>query len=170
MCLFLVQYKTFIISLTGRRELDFSGHPASHNNSLVNVRETELPLIRKPFAPIATTVQPKSNTTNSINDANTASSESFQKTNPTSNVPFSTPLKKTTDEDQNMTPKAKPIPVPSTPSTLSVAMQTAVTPAAPPPTSAYKAEEIPEDNVEYSFEERRAGFVLPKTHIKSIQV
>lgn len=139
----------------------------SHSNSLTNAREAESPLIRKPFAPIPTAVQPKTNTTNSTNDANTERT--------TSDVPFSTPLKKTSvaaaDEDQNMmTAKAMPIPVPSTPSTLSVAMQTAETPAAPPPSSAYKAEEIPEDNVEYSFEERRAGFVLPKTHIKSIQV
>ncbi|KAA0055122.1 hypothetical protein IC582_022085 [Cucumis melo] len=157
----------------GRRELDFSSQPASHINSLANAREPEL-VIRKPFAPIASTVQPKTNTTSSIDNANTTSIEPLQKTNPTSNVPFTaTPLKKisvATDEDQNMTPKAMSIPIPSTPSTLSVAMQTATTPAVAPPPPAFKAEEIPEDDVEYSFEERRAGFVLPKTHVKSIQV
>ncbi|CAK9311211.1 unnamed protein product [Citrullus colocynthis] len=159
------------LPIAGRRELDFSGQAASHNNSLANAREPEL-VIRKPFAPIATTVQPKTNTANSINDANTASSEPLQKTSPTSNVPF-TPLKNISvaaDEDRNMTPKAMSIPVPSTPSTLSVAMHTTTTPAVALPPPAFKAEEIPEDNVEYSFEERRAGFVLPKTHIKSIQV
>ncbi|KAG6579651.1 65-kDa microtubule-associated protein 3, partial [Cucurbita argyrosperma subsp. sororia] len=158
----------------GRRELDFSGQLVSQNNSLANAREPES-VTRKPFAPIATTVQPKTNTTNSINDENTASSDSSQKTSPTNNMPFATtPLKKTSvpkDDDQGiMTPKPMTIPVPSTPSTLSVAMQTATTPAIALPPSAYKAEQIPDDDVEYSFEERRAGFVLPKTHIKSIQV
>lgn len=160
------------LSILGRRELDFSSQPASHINSLANAREPEL-VIRKPFAPIASTVQPKTNTTSSIDNANTTSIEPLQKTNPTSNVPFTAPLKKisvATDEDQNMTPKAMSIPIPSTPSTLSVAMQTATTPAVAPPPPAFKAEEIPEDDVEYSFEERRAGFVLPKTHVKSIQV
>ncbi|XP_022928777.1 65-kDa microtubule-associated protein 3-like [Cucurbita moschata] len=157
----------------GRRELDFSGQLVSHNNSLANAREPEL-VTRKPFAPIATTVQPKTNTTNSINDENTASSDSSQKTSPTNNMPFATPLKKTSvpkDDDQGtMNPKPMTIPVPSTPSTLSVAMQTATTPAIALPPSAYKVEQIPDDDIEYSFEEQRAGFVLPKTHIKSIQV
>lgn len=50
--------------------------------------------------------------------------------------------------------------VPCTPSTVSIPMQTAMTPAP------FK-ETIPE-GIEYSFEERRAGFVIPIAHLKSV--
>ena len=62
-----------------------------------------------------------------------------------------------------------PIPVPSTPSTISVPMLTAMTPAPPPAPVPYNAN--PVEETEYSFEERRAGFVLPQAHLKTaIQV
>lgn len=81
-----------------------------------------------------------------------------------------TPLITSIADEQNRTPKAMSIPMPKTPSTLSVPMQTAMT-LAPPPAQygASSAEEVPEV-IEYSFEEIRAGFFLPGTHIKSIIV
>ncbi|XP_042011446.1 65-kDa microtubule-associated protein 3-like isoform X2 [Salvia splendens] len=57
--------------------------------------------------------------------------------------------------DENRTPKAMPVPVPATPPTASSAMRTAKTPFTP----GVRATE----QVEYSFEERRAGFAVART-------
>ncbi|KAL1540119.1 65-kDa microtubule-associated protein 3-like isoform X1 [Salvia divinorum] len=57
--------------------------------------------------------------------------------------------------DENRTPKTMPIPVPATPPTASSAMRTAKTPFTP---SVHASEQI-----EYSFEERRAGFAVART-------
>lgn len=68
-----------------------------------------------------------------------------------------------------LTPEEMPILVPPTPSTVSVPMQMSMTPASasiPFETGALK---MP-DEIEYSFEERRAGFIVPMTHLKSVQV
>ncbi|XP_048430283.1 uncharacterized protein LOC103937591 isoform X2 [Pyrus x bretschneideri] len=74
-----------------------------------------------------------------------------------------------TIHEENKTPKVMPIFTPTTPSTVLVPMQTTMTPAPPPPVpfATNLVQEIPEE-IEYSFEERRAGFVLPKTHVKSM--
>lgn len=83
--------------------------------------------------------------------------------------PFTTPTKTTLfgleDENTNRTPKTNLIPIlPSTPYTTgSIAMQTAVTPA-----PVLIKEIVPEEVIEYSFEERRAGFVVSKTHLKTL--
>lgn len=83
--------------------------------------------------------------------------------------PFTTPTKTTIfgleDENTNRTPKTNLIPIlPSTPYTTgSIAMQTAVTPA-----PVLIKEIVPEEVIEYSFEERRAGFVVSKTHLKTL--
>ncbi|KAJ4851236.1 hypothetical protein Tsubulata_046661 [Turnera subulata] len=146
-----------------RRGLDIAGLPAKkHSFGAVHAREPE-PTLRKPFSPISTTASSKSN----IED-NKMHSEKVKKTLPTTDISFSTPSKATTvaADEENRTPKTMPIPVPSTPSTVSVAMQTAMTPV-PMPFVANPAEQTPED-IEYSFEERRAGFVLPKAKIKSM--
>ncbi|CAN6565072.1 unnamed protein product [Malus baccata var. baccata] len=133
---------------TGRRGLDVAGLPVKkHSFGAPNASEVETPTTRKPFSPISVPV--------SI---------------PTENVAFATtPLKpRTVADEANKTPKAMPISVPTTPSTVSVPMQTAITPAPPPPPIPFATnlvQEIPEE-IEYSFEERRAGFVLPRTHVK----
>ncbi|XP_042015541.1 65-kDa microtubule-associated protein 3-like isoform X2 [Salvia splendens] len=59
--------------------------------------------------------------------------------------------------DENRTPKTMPIPVPATPPTASSAMRTAKTPFTPG--VGVRATE----QVEYSFEERRAGFAVART-------
>ncbi|XP_022774468.1 65-kDa microtubule-associated protein 3-like [Durio zibethinus] len=68
-------------------------------------------------------------------------------------------------DEENRTPKAMPIPVSSTPSTVSVPMQTTTTPA--PPLPSKPVEEIPEE-IEHSFEERRLAFLLSKTQLTSL--
>ncbi|KAK9293145.1 hypothetical protein L1049_021131 [Liquidambar formosana] len=155
----------------GRRGLDIAGLPVKkHSFNAVNGREIESPMMRKPFSPISSTASSKASMTNVLEDLNPTHSETLQKTLSSNNMPFATPSKITSvaADVENRTPKAMPIHVPTTPSTVSVPMQTAITPAPPTvPFGAKIVEEFPEE-IEYSFEERRAGFVLPKTHIISV--
>lgn len=75
-------------------------------------------------------------------------------------IPWATPNSKISAAfDENETPKKMPIPIPKTPSTVSVAMQMAMTPATPCIRRG--------DLVEYSFEEKRAGFVLHNSNSSS---
>uniref|UniRef100_A0A5B6ZTY3 65-kDa microtubule-associated protein 3-like n=1 Tax=Davidia involucrata TaxID=16924 RepID=A0A5B6ZTY3_DAVIN len=152
----------------GRRGLDIAGLPVKkHSFNAVNAREVDL--MRKPFSPISSTESSKSNTLNLLEDLNKKHNEVLLKTLPSNNTPFTTPSKTVSaEEEENRTPKAMPIPVPSTPSTVSVPMQTVMTPAVSMvPYSANPVEEMHEE-IEYSFEERRAGFVLPRTHLKTM--
>lgn len=138
----------------------------NHSVNAVNIREVDSPMKRKPFSPISSTESSKSNATNLImEDLNRKQNEMAQKTL-RNNTQFATPKKIYAAEEENWTPKAMPIPVPLTPSTVSVPMQTAVTPAPPPaPFSGNRVDEIAEE-VEYSFEEIRFGFTLPRTNLK----
>ncbi|KAA8539835.1 hypothetical protein F0562_026527 [Nyssa sinensis] len=146
----------------GRRSLDVADLPVKrHSFNAVNAREVDS--MRKPFWPISSTELSRSNTSNLLEDVDRKHNETLQKT------PFTTPSKTVSaEEEENRTPKAMPIPVPSAPSTVSIPMQTAMTPA-PPIISccANPVEEIHEE-IEYSFEEKRAGFVLPRTHLKTV--
>lgn len=164
----------FSVVSTGKRALDVAGIPIKkHSFGAANVREVESPMMRIPFSPISSTASSKANITNLSDDLNLAHSEALLKTLPSNNLQFTTPSKTTLPtyvaDEENKTPKAMPIPVPVTPSTVSIPMQTAMTPAHPPVFFGTNTtvEEIP-DEIEYSFEEIRAGFVLPKTHVKSM--
>ncbi|KZV51897.1 hypothetical protein F511_09161 [Dorcoceras hygrometricum] len=142
----------------GSRGLDIAGLPLNlHPFDLSNACEPESPIIRKPFSPISSTDSSNSNAANILEDLHKKHSEMLQKTLLTSNnAQFSTPPKTLpTTQEENRTPKTMPIPVPSTPSTVSIPMQTGLTPA---PT-----DKLIEEEIEYSFEERRAGFVLPRS-------
>ncbi|KAF5795243.1 putative microtubule-associated protein, MAP65/Ase1/PRC1 [Helianthus annuus] len=158
----------------GRRGLDIAGLPANRKHS---ISETEPPqpqqIFRTPFSPISSTESSKTNIS-LLEDLN-RKHEMLQKTFQTSNnnTPFTTPSKTliiSATDDENRTPKTNMIPmVPCTPSTISVPMQTAMTPApASMGVDQIKKMMIPEEIVEYSFEERRAGFVLPRTHLKAV--
>ncbi|KAL6557229.1 hypothetical protein OROMI_017579 [Orobanche minor] len=59
--------------------------------------------------------------------------------------------------DENRTPKTMPISAPCTPPTISNAMQTAMTPFTPPKGNNRGLDEVV---AEYSYEEKRAGFVI----------
>ncbi|XP_010536523.1 PREDICTED: 65-kDa microtubule-associated protein 3 isoform X2 [Tarenaya hassleriana] len=156
---------------SGRRGLDIAGIP-TRKLSINSYDQLQSPLVRKPFSPISTAVASKANITAPPNPKINREPP-LQKTliPPTNdNTPFTTPLKnssKTLLEEEKHTPKNVPvIPVPCTPATVSVPMQTAVTPAPIPlhastPFPARLGEE-PEE-VEYSFEERRLGFVVQRT-------
>ncbi|OIS98799.1 PREDICTED: 65-kDa microtubule-associated protein 3-like [Nicotiana attenuata] len=154
----------------GRKTLDLAGLPSKKQS--INDCEIEKTMTRKPFSPISSNDSSKSNATNILEDLNRKHNDMATKTTlPSSHIPFSTPVKTLyTTEEENRTPIAMPpIPVPSTPSTVSAPMQTAITPAhnvVVPYNYSKPVEEIPEE-IEYSFEERRAGFVLPRTQLKT---
>lgn len=147
----------------GRRGLDIAGLPVKKSSF------GESPMVRKPFSPISSTDSSKSNATNILEDLNRKHNDMLQKTLTANNTSFTTPSKIIPAvEEENRTPKAMTIPVPSTPATVSVPMQTAVTPApfAVLPSNSKPVDDIPEE-IEYSFEERRAGFVLPNSSLKT---
>ncbi|KAF6152232.1 hypothetical protein GIB67_005886 [Kingdonia uniflora] len=104
------------------------------------------------------------NTANLLEDLNKPVNPNLQKTIQVYDTPLTIHSKASAYlEEENWTPKTFPIPVPVTPSTISVPMQTAVTPGFPLACSlqfgANRAEGTPEE-IEYSIEERRTGFVL----------
>ncbi|KAL3837914.1 hypothetical protein ACJIZ3_022505 [Penstemon smallii] len=140
--------------VSGRKGLDLADIPVKQHFA----REIETPMKRKPFSPISSTDSSMSNVTNILEDLNKKHNEVLHKTL-TSNIttPFTTPCKTIyTAEQENRTPPTMGIPIPSTPKTVSIPMQTAITPAP----SAVKSVD---EEIEYSFEERRAGFVLPRS-------
>lgn len=137
--------------------MDIAGLPVKkHAFTATNTHEPVSPMARKPFSSISFTESSAQKTITS-ND----------------NTPLTTPSKvdfsAIEEEEENRTPNRMMIP-PSTPSTAAIPMQTAMTPA--PPVPAYctnnPIKESPEEMTEYSFEERRAGFVLPRTHLKTV--
>ncbi|XP_077248895.1 65-kDa microtubule-associated protein 3-like [Tasmannia lanceolata] len=151
---------------SGKRGFDIAGIPVNNNSfNGANAREIVPTVQRKPFSPILSHSS-KANTANLVEDSNFSRDRISLKTVPINNTPQITPLKRTfVSEEENMTPKVMPIPVAITPSTVSVPMQTAPTPASACVLFGATAIEAPED-IEYSFEERRAGFILPKSHRK----
>lgn len=170
-CIVFVLYFGSSLVYVGRRGLDIAGLPVKkHSFGNATVREAESPMMRVPFSPISSAASSK-NKTNLSDDLNMTHSETLQKTlATTNNMKFTTPSKTISlANEENKTPNALVIlHVPLTPSTVSVPMQTVMTPAPPPVSFGTKVvEDIPEE-IEYSFEERRAGFVLPKSHIKSL--
>ncbi|XP_059629457.1 65-kDa microtubule-associated protein 3-like [Cornus florida] len=123
-----------------------------------DISANEVESTRRPFSPIPST-ESETDATNLLEDLNRKHNGMSQK--PLPSIKFTTPSKTiSAEEEENMTPRTIPISLPSTPSTVSVSMQTAMTPAPPQ-----------EEDIEYSFEEKRAGFVLPSTRLKKgIQV
>ncbi|KAM7274086.1 hypothetical protein ACFE04_028750 [Oxalis oulophora] len=167
---------------TGRRGLDLASLPARKPSfGAASNQDPESPRTRIPFSPISSAVSTKSNMTNVFDVPKPRNGEAMmiQKTEPfstplkqqhiTTNEAFTTPLKQqqhtAVDKENQTPPKAIfGIPVPSTPSTVSVPMHTAMTPGHP----ANLTKQV-EEEIEYSFEERRAGFVLPRTQVLQAQ-
>ncbi|XP_076930185.1 65-kDa microtubule-associated protein 3-like [Bidens hawaiensis] len=158
----------------GRRGLDIAGLPANRKHSISETEPPQpqrQPIFRTPFSPLSSTESSKTNIT-LLEDLNQKHGM-LQKTFQTNTTPFTTPSKTiiSATDDENRTPKTHMIPtLPCTPSTVSVPMQTVMTPAPTPLTGVHQLKEmvIPEEVVEYSFEERRAGFVAPKTLLKTV--
>ncbi|CAH9123850.1 unnamed protein product [Cuscuta epithymum] len=108
---------------------------------------------RKPLSPISSL----SFNTNSPNVIVAKTGEELQETPPASLM--TTPVKNVIGWGNTTPKKMIPIPTPSTPaSAASTAMQTAITPAAATPFA-------DDDCVDYSYEEKRARFLLPELQI-----
>ncbi|KAI4324904.1 hypothetical protein MLD38_030347 [Melastoma candidum] len=154
-------------SAVGRRGLDIAGIPSREQSfdATSIAREPESPMTRNPFSPISITRPMKSNTTtDNSNYSSTDQQEIASKTQVSSSI-FSTQSKTIIFADEeNRTPYP---PCPTTPSTVSIPMQTAITPV---PNKLHQLHEvvkiIPEEVIEYSFEEKRAGFTLPGKNMK----
>ncbi|MBA0846694.1 hypothetical protein Goshw_005755 [Gossypium schwendimanii] len=142
-----------------RRGLDIADIPVrKHSFNLVNANEVESPLVRKPFSPISSMVSSKTNITNTLED----DGETLQKMQPV-NFPYTTPSKTTfLVDEENRTPKAMCIAAMTPASTVSVPMQTAMTPAPLIIPFGKPVQEISEE-IEQSFEEKRLAFVLAET-------
>ncbi|WOH01364.1 hypothetical protein DCAR_0520746 [Daucus carota subsp. sativus] len=156
----------------GRRGLDIDGLPVRKHsfNATSNANEVEMPSTRKPFSPISSSESSKAHADNVSEDLNKKHDGNFQKTVTSNITPFTTPTKLTsTAYEENRTPAKTMIPpVPCTPKTVSVPMQTMMTPA--PQAFACGTTPIKEfyEEIEYSFEERRAGFLLTRLHPQSV--
>ena len=138
--------------------MDLAGLPGTNKKQACNELE---PTFRKPFSPIATKEPSKTNNVTELDKKY----DMLQKTIQNNTTIFTTPTKPTTifsSEVENQTPQKHIIPtlLPSTPYTPSAPMQTTMTPAI--------KEMVPEEVIEYSFEERRAGFVLPRAQVKTL--
>ena len=90
---------------------------------------------------------------------------SSQKPLPNSESLVRTPSKKiVVGDDENRTPKTMSIPMPTTPPTVSAPMTTAMTPTSPCVSVGKNSFRNSDQPIEYSFEEVRAGFILPKSY------
>lgn len=151
--------------VAARRGLDVDGLSVKkHSFNPSNIFEAET---RKPFSPVSM----KTNMSNGYDDVNTNGRESslLKVTAPvfpsTPNKPF------TVADEENITPKVMGVP-PKTPSTISIPMQTAMTPATAPPIAVLqfggKESEQIQEQIEYSFEERRLGFSVSKENLRAV--
>ncbi|PRQ57651.1 putative microtubule-associated protein, MAP65/Ase1/PRC1 [Rosa chinensis] len=165
----------------GRRGSEFSGHSVKNQPSTAaKAREMESPLIRKPLSPVSSKVSSKANTLNFLEDQKRQQKKNIESVHlfkevpimsPSieavplfSEVPIMTPSKPIiVNDEENSTPKTMPIQVPPTPSTILVHTLTA-TPATPFTSGAHNKFEKSGRQVEYSFEEVRAGFNRPKSY------
>ncbi|KAK4397360.1 microtubule-associated protein 3 [Sesamum angolense] len=150
----------FMAHSSGKKNTS-AGPVKHHSSNASNSQHAELLPLRKALSPLSSI---SSNIIScNFQDQNTKSGD-FQDTHIVCKTPAAaiTPIKNVSTHDENRTPKTMPIPVPATPPTVSAAMQTATTPFTPAIRVA--------GEVEYSFEEKRAGFVLPRSHSKPLQL
>ncbi|KAL7147547.1 hypothetical protein ABFS83_06G114700 [Erythranthe nasuta] len=157
---------------SGRRRLDMTGLPVKQYslNSTNAHEKRELPLTRKPFSPISLKNSSKPNAANNLEEANRKQNEMLMRktqlivNNNNKSTPLTPPHRicSTADVENRTPPQTKTIiDLPKTPLTVSVPMQTAVTPVPFTQTTV-------EEEIEYSFEEKRARFVMPRSHVMNV--
>ncbi|XP_027338334.1 65-kDa microtubule-associated protein 3-like [Abrus precatorius] len=147
----------------GKGNCKVIGHSVKTACSAERGVEIQSPLTRKPLSPLSPTLLSKANISNFLEDQrklqNVATQAKQHKNQMVTGTPPSRPY--IAGDEENMTPKNLGLPVPPTPLT-SVPMLTATT-----PDSVYSgctAASRTSQSFEYSFEEVRAGFTLPKTY------
>lgn len=125
--------------------------------------EFQSPLTRKPLSPVSPIVLSKANISNSQEDHRKIQNVATQAIKQTGQVLIGTPPSKPfiAGDEENKTPKNMGLPVPTTPPTVS--MFTATTPDTVSVYSGSMSAAKSAQLFEYSFEEVRAGFILPQT-------
>ncbi|KAF2298198.1 hypothetical protein GH714_018538 [Hevea brasiliensis] len=142
---------------SGRRNSEIAGHLVKRQSS-AKACSTELRLIRKPLSPIPLRMSSHANIANFSEDQKGMQDEISQTVVPCINTPKVTPTKSISGDEENGTPKT----LPTTPTTISAPMLMALTPATPYVYSATKTAKKTLEQIEYSFEELRAGFICPE--------
>ncbi|KAJ9188438.1 hypothetical protein P3X46_003797 [Hevea brasiliensis] len=146
---------------SGRRNSEIAGHLVKRQSS-AKACSTELRLIRKPLSPIPLRMSSHANIANFSEDQKGMQDEISQTVVPCINTPKVTPTKSISGGDEgNGTPKT----LPTTPTTISAPMLMALTPATPYVYSATKTAKKTLEQIEYSFEELRAGFICPEAQL-----
>ncbi|XP_065859420.1 65-kDa microtubule-associated protein 3 isoform X2 [Euphorbia lathyris] len=149
------QYGGFTSQSSGRRNSEISDHFVKKQQVSTSR------LTRKPLSPIPLSMSSEANIEKFAEDQK-------GKRNETSQTLMKTPTKPISGKDkENITPKKLPIEVPITPKTSTLPpMLMALTPATPYRySSSKKAKSLLLQNVEYSFEEVRAGFLCPEPQL-----
>lgn len=127
------------------------------SSNLVRARESELAMKRKPFSPISPAA-------NMMEDLNRKHNELWQKLLTINSTP---PRSISRAEQENRTPQKTM----TTPSTVSIPMHTALTPASIQTTNIFPAlssSKSVEEEIEYSFEEMRARRVHPISPLMNV--
>ncbi|XP_019432940.1 PREDICTED: 65-kDa microtubule-associated protein 3-like isoform X1 [Lupinus angustifolius] len=145
----------------GRKDTSkISGH--SMKTSMCSAEkeiQIQTPFTRKPLSPVFPSVVSKANINSQ--DDHKKIQKMQQKSQMLTRIPPSKPV--IVGDEENRTPKNMGLPIPTTPLT-SFPMFTATTPETP---TSYSSSIVAAKNaqpLEYSFEEARAGFILPKTY------
>ncbi|ERN13288.1 hypothetical protein AMTR_s00041p00052270 [Amborella trichopoda] len=161
------QDDSFAALSAGRRGLDIAGLPARKQSLYsTNNPEPETPSTqRKPFSPVST--KPNTASNSLLDDHVKLQNINFAKNAPikTTNLPSTPSTNKhqiSATDEENRTPQSIAVPFLNTPSSVSMPMQTAMTPmhmVSATPAALFGHVQRSPAEIEYSFEERRAGFV-----------
>lgn len=143
-------------AVVGKRSLRITGLPdAQHPSIASSAHETQT--AREPLSPVNSSTLSSENSAANIQLKSIPQCVILDRTPPSKKTQVAIPQKDNSSIDENKTPEKMPIPMPTTPTTVSVAMRIAPTPASP--FLHHHAQEV-----ECSFEERRAGVALPTTY------
>ncbi|KAL1822825.1 hypothetical protein ACET3Z_009603 [Daucus carota] len=147
----------------GSRGLDTADLPGKKH--FLSALEAQMsPVFRKPFSPISSKELLKANAANVLSGTRYEMAQKPVE----SDTSFLTPSRTVSAAaEANMNQKTMMLPVPSTPSAPPVYTSTTPAPQSIHPAAATLIREAPEE-IEYSFEERRAGFILPEAHLKAL--
>ncbi|KAJ8900376.1 hypothetical protein K2173_025016 [Erythroxylum novogranatense] len=151
----------FTSQSSGRRNSETADHLAKKKfSTAVKALKKEPHLIRKPLSPVPLTVSSQANVAKCLEDQKNAVIGKSGTRVSCNKSPYRTPERPITVlDEENRTPKTLPFLVPKTPSTVSAPMLMVTTPATPYVSSSTKIVKTIMEQVEYSFEELRAGFV-----------
>ncbi|KAK6918508.1 hypothetical protein RJ641_016930, partial [Dillenia turbinata] len=150
---------------SGKRKENAGRLIRKHTTNNANAYCAEPPVIRKPFSRIpSAAISTNANITDTLEDDE--KNLTLQRTNISKGTPLAS-SKLISVKKLSETPRTMPNPIPLTP-TVSVLMQTTTTMITPSVLLvATRVDDIPE-HIKLSFEERRAGFIPTKPHVRPV--